>query len=787
MLMKKIRIFFSATAALLLVAACVNKEELEGNGHGFDEATFTLSAVSVENTSATLNISSAGAQGATYYGFLTEDVTSEAAALVSKQVGAISVTRHILSSGNTSVTVKDLRQGGKAYRYIVTGLLANGTTYNDPVELSFTTSGDFTNNSVGTISYPEPLSEPTTVKFEGFPGKYVYGYSGVGFDLDALKKQVNKDLDSGAVKPVSGDQTVVLPIEEAGEYVVYAYELDEKGYPTLSCTLFPLNISSLDFSVYESYLGDWYVNGLSSMKVTIAEKQKNVSFTISGIPYTDVVNPATVTTFEPAVLNFDAATGFIYLEEQDLSTFTYGNYGTGMKTISGRFNYGGSVYAHYPFNAEAPGSVLFVGSPDDEGNIATVAGECNYGPFVSFSYGFVFVDGPNVGKGSLASETIEFPFTLTKTIASPTEEYLAWIGTWYTEGGDKFVIEEDVVNTSYSVTGFFDDLPVITRFNEADGTMSFYGQDVAEDEKYTYRLQGIDQDNYVEPGSQDGTSTLAIATLSADGKSFTIEGNEYEAVYGSTTYEEIIVGLDIFAFDLSAGNIYSVSDAVRVDLPATLEDTKPGPTDEYLAWIGDWEVGRGDETDTWTITENKTNTSYTVTGIEGAPFEVIADFDKETGALSISEQDVYNLTSGNENVLNVSLYGNFIYNGTTYFWGDDYELFVATIGEDGSAVMTPSPAAIYGDFVSFRFYGFVGPDYRTVAYTSVATPLPNVMTPATGAGVESTANKSVSSEDFIPSNDTRLNTYVAAPASRKKVNETRGIPSKWVLSKRIAR
>ena len=40
MLMKKIGIYLSAVVMLAISAACAKNEAIEGNGHGFDEATF---------------------------------------------------------------------------------------------------------------------------------------------------------------------------------------------------------------------------------------------------------------------------------------------------------------------------------------------------------------------------------------------------------------------------------------------------------------------------------------------------------------------------------------------------------------------------------------------------------------------------------------------------------------------------------------------------------------------------------------------------------------------------
>ncbi len=741
MLMKKIGIYLSAIVMLAMVAACAKNEAIEGNGHGFDEATFKVEATSVENTKATFTITSTGATGATYFGFLTEDMESKASDLVAAALKGVNVTRHMLSSGTTTVTEEDLRQGGKAYRYIVSGLLSNGATYNEPVFVEINTTGDFVEDSEGVISYPNPVSEPTTVKFSGFPGKFIYGFTESEITAEDIKLIANSDLDSG-VKPVEEEATATLAISEEGTYYVYAYELDENNEPTLSYTTFELEVENLDFSVYESYIGEWYVNGDENQKLVIAEKQKGVSFELSGIPAVGIV-PDGTTKFEPVVLNFDMATGGISLSEQNLSTFTYGSYGTGMKTLSAIFSIGGSQYGYYPFNSDDP-TTIFVGAMNEEGNIATVPGVCDLSafsmdptPVVGFCYSFIFVDGPNAGKGSRSSEIIEFPCTLTKDVAEPLEAYQAWIGTWYTEAGDKMVIAKDKTNATYSVTGIYGDVPVITRFNAADGTMSFYGQAIDKDNTYTYYLYGRDQDNYVESGSQDGTNTLAIATLAEDGKSISIVGHEYKAVYSGTEYDEIIVQLEVFA--RSSDNIYPVSSALKVPLPATWTSTLPEPSDEFLAWIGNWEIERGTQKDIITIAEKKVNASYVITGIEGTPFEVEAKFDNATGALSVSEQTVYGLADDDDNnIMTVALFANFVYNGNTFYRGNDEVIFTATLDDEGNGQLAPN-SVTYGVFTAFRLYAFIGDKTSPTSYSSEATSLPNTLVPVQEEAPSSTA------------------------------------------------
>ena len=95
------------------------------------------------------------------------------------------------------------------------------------------TTGDFVKDSEGVISYPNPVSEPTTVKFSGFPGKFIYGFTESEITAEDIKLIANSDLDSG-VKPVEEEATATLAISEEGTYYVYAYELDENNEPTLS-------------------------------------------------------------------------------------------------------------------------------------------------------------------------------------------------------------------------------------------------------------------------------------------------------------------------------------------------------------------------------------------------------------------------------------------------------------------------------------------------------------------------------------------------------------------------
>lgn len=63
----------------------------------------------------------------------------------------------------------------------------------------------------------------------------------------------------------------------------------------------------------------------------------------------------------------------------------------------------------------------------------------------------------------------------------------------------------------------------------------------------------------------------------------------------------------------------------------------PDPaTNDYLAWIGQWNVDDGSNTDTWTIARKETNSSYSITGLAKRSFEIKGVFNN--GSLKLYSQ-----------------------------------------------------------------------------------------------------------------------------------------------------
>ena len=746
--MKKIKLVLSAVVMLSALAACTNKEEIEGNGHGFDEATFSVEAVSVENTAATFKVSSSGVSGATYYGFLTDDMLSKPEALVKSALSGVNVTRHILSSGTTTPKVEGLRQGGKAYRYIVTGLLSNGATYNTPVTAEFVTAGDFKANSVGVISYPDPVSEPTTVVFEGFPGKFVYGISETELSAEQIKVIVNSDLDTEVYDSAEIEKTVTLSIAEEGTYYIYAYELDENDEPTLSYTTFKLEIDNLDFSGYDAFLGEWYLNGVEDDIITIKENKRGVSYTISG----DILNlPTGIKEIEAA---YSLASNTLIISEQVLEEYTSASYGPCWRVFGG-FNDGQMSPSSLEMDTDP--QVVATATAEADGTIVITPEE----GFDGMGYYWVILEGANAGRGNW-NDPVSLPNKLMADPAEPTDAYNAWIGTWYDEANYEFEIKKYKTNTAYLMTGFDqaeeNPFEVVVNFDEATGGIVFFGQVVGNTSTAEYDFCGMADNGYLYYNG-----TVATGELSEDKKTCTITGASGTDSKGEA-YS--FYALRILTYSSGWG---PYANAKIVELPAVLANEKHGPTPEYAKWLGEWEIERIPATDTdpavtdtWTIKEKVVNGTFTVTGVEGSPFEVEATFDNETSALSIAKQTVFSSQDDQKNnVFKVDLLGNILYGGRVYTLNGTYDVFNAIIGEDGKAALVPTTAGSYGDFIGFRLYGYVGSNTSSVAYSSAGTPLPNVLVPVENADETPTSLNSVSFDTFVPVDIKSLGQFVA--------------------------
>lgn len=139
--------------------------------------------------------------------------------------------------------------------------------------------------------------------------------------------------------------------------------------------------------------------------------------------------------------------------------------------------------------------------------------------------------------------------------------------------------------------------------------------------------------------------------------------------------------------------------------------TKPSdePTEAYAAWIGKWSVADGTNTDTWTISADKNNETYSISGLVGRTSSsfVVAGFLNEDGTLQLNAQrDIRTFNSkmsdGNTYEVSLALFGRKEASGSFYtYQTNPYPLLKATLDDAGNTA-TLAPAGS-----SYLYYTFV--------------------------------------------------------------------------------
>ena len=142
---------------------------------------------------------------------------------------------------------------------------------------------------------------------------------------------------------------------------------------------------------YADFIGTWDYSGYD---LTIAQLEDGVSYTIAGFPGSG---------YDPVVANF--AEGALTIAEQDLGEWNHSTYGACKDVFGGVFSYNGTEYGYYPFNADAPGTIICTFQMHESGNFTILPGECAYGTFVAANYGWVITNTESeyVGRGNKES------------------------------------------------------------------------------------------------------------------------------------------------------------------------------------------------------------------------------------------------------------------------------------------------------------------------------------------------------------------------------------------------
>lgn len=333
--------------------------------------------------------------------------------------------------------------------------------------------------------------------------------------------------------------------------------------------------------------------------------------------------------------------------------------------------------------------------------------------------------GQNIEEAHTATVIVtcgeeKMEFTIFQDVCPPVLlTYEDWLGVWESVGADNntisYTVKQKTPGQSYTVTGF--GATVEALFDAGTGNLLLPFQDAGGNSSYTFYLAGIDTNNYVAYGDND-EEILAIVT-SKDGNTARASGNEYDYTYSDGSTDHVLVSrIGLMGYgtrsDGSTGWV-TFSDVDYLYLPADWTKTgdvggeePPVGNYDYTDWLGEWSVTRqkcaynsatgkweyqADVTDTWTISQNVSGVSYTITGMNGEEFPVEALYTSD-GFLSIENgQEVGSaMFQGFDHAFNVSLLGTYLNDedGGAYRISGTFEICHATLTSATEANLVPN-------------------------------------------------------------------------------------------------
>jgi len=438
------------------------------------ECTFEtpLNLANVQFAGATANVTKFSAEvkvtynaksdDLTWYGFLTDDATTEVSALIAANVTGVSAEDY--QKGPKTVTLTNLTPDTE-YRYIVTGINADGV-YGIPADVKFTAEDndlvlayeDFIGEwKVNGVAFDVSAKETgSTYTIEGFPGTSG-ARGGVTTIVASYDSQLGvltvEDQDLGSYNDPSDNNYGPLKDFFAGSVMttmssgsqqywpVYPFQSDDKkpifkfvgakdgtfelrpvgdveavscGWVILtgsnkglgnvygSAVTLPVAVTKVDKlpAAYGDFLGSW---NFGSQVITIAQKTAGSTYTVSGFyKQSDIYGDNHV-----VVGNYDAQKKEFYVMEQklgafntaDIPSFGENQYGDCDDYLSGYFPYGSGGFFAYPFNTNAP-SRIFTAFLNSKGEMEVIAGSCAYGNFTSLDFIWVIRSGEDAGGGN---------------------------------------------------------------------------------------------------------------------------------------------------------------------------------------------------------------------------------------------------------------------------------------------------------------------------------------------------------------------------------------------------
>ncbi|MBR1873161.1 MAG: hypothetical protein IJ795_08150 [Bacteroidales bacterium] len=621
--MRKIKLLSVGVAALAILFGCQQKEQQAGDApkKGLQTAVFAAETTAVDNTSATFKVTVTENDEATWYCILTDDITSKPSVAVSNALKDINVTRHILEySHSKDTTFTGLRQGWP-YRFIVTGLIANGTTYGEPAVVEFNAGGDIIyshdelkKNTDIVIEAAVDEEGKATINISHAPEKYTVTvveesvitskdtFDGDYADFILADAEATRTAGSFADEIHSGDYTLTQTLESNVKYAIVVYGVTDNFNVTNEYNNAPVAYVTY-LPDYEDYVGDWEIKdeageSLAIWRIAPFEAGKTERFVITGTNLADFT----------LVGIFNAETHAMYIPAQKLGeddTYTYLFYGIDQDD--------------YPESAgQNPDNSALLTIYHDEDGTVTATGAEYTAVYSGTEYQEIIVA---VGVLCVAADNKfytadELPFISLPAVLvegelpdepseDPSEEpgeeesaYESWLGVWNVTRGeakDRWTITEKVAGSSYTITGIDGmNVEIEAGFDEETGSLTLASSASSQAAVNPYATQlvcGL-AGMVVYSGNMvpvSGEFPVAVATLS--GKDAATLASAGSVTIASKSYD--LAGMCIYGLPAGAEDGYVfVTEFTTFPATMTRASGEGGGEEEigYNTWIGTYSV-----------------------------------------------------------------------------------------------------------------------------------------------------------------------------------------------------
>ena len=750
-------------------------------------ADFTVAKGDIEAEYAEVIVRHSGAEDVTWYGFVTEDVSSNVQDLVDAEISKID-RNHLHIGKSQTVAVRGLREAVN-YRYIAFAVDAQNAYFGTAGSLVFNTSPkfnvDFTAEVAGLSSHEVTVNLShnghEVLTYTGFLTKDTETMAEVLAAEDFATKVTNGKLNPD-VTLMSGKTLTVnqkdLEHETAYRYIVYGiFDNDgvviNYGTPGECSFTTPIDLSIVSFNAVISGI----TKNSADADVTYNAKQEDLTW--FGFVTKDLQADAAalISARAASVTPADMLTGAqkVAITGLDAETkYRYIAFGINAEGVFGipadvQFTSLSAAYDATVFSAEASEitshsatiTVTHTGLEEFEWfgfftddltsalsdvevpanadqNLSKgkkkVITEDNLTPMTTYRYVVVGrVYGNEYGTRGEAIFT-----TLDSAVAASYEDFL---GTWaMTEGTPyEFTVSKKVAGQSYTVSGlngaetakYGIGTPLVVEARYENGKLTIASQDISEpyvdpDDGNTYTDKFCGR--YVaSDGSKyfDSKMGRVIVTFAMQ------DTGNIELRPGTTEDGESYIGMRFYQVPPS-GSAYAQDNFETVLPNVAIRGAEP--TEAYKKWIGNWSI----DGTVYTISKGVTNQNYVMGSFySGFNVSAVVDFDATTGdILFIFGETGQSVTASGGATYDLYKAGS--YNGGYMAYGDEDGVICRFILASGgnSASIKPVTYDYNGATITPEIFGIFGYNGSSWANFGMTIGIPIDITRATStAGV----------------------------------------------------